>query len=134
MGVSIEDIRRGIIELETKEVDGSYTYQMSDDDIQHYINQSEVMLSDVEGIESIKDILEEYLSKHLVLINIDRYKVNQFNLPENSTNFIKTSDGLGFDQTVFGQQFKVLIRPYTEKFENTDDLAKLPQNFLNIYS
>ena len=36
MGISIEDIRRGIIELETKEVDGSYTYQMSDDDIQHY--------------------------------------------------------------------------------------------------
>lgn len=130
--MEIRDIRVGIVELTAKEVDGSYI--ISDDVIVAKRDDAIVFLADLSSKipASVKQILIKYLTQHLILMNLK--ETTSLSLPNNSESWKAKESDLALDQTVPGQNFRALIRKYTNEYETPDDLAKQKHHGLKFFS
>lgn len=126
------EIRAGVPELNYKEVDG--TYVISDIDIQIKYDEAVVFMSEVEAKMSsdIKRILTKYLTQHLVLMN--RAETTSLSLPNNNESWKSKLSNLGLDQTIPGQNFRALIRKYTDDFATASEIANKKHHGLKFFS
>lgn len=134
--VSVTEVRVNVPELNYTDVANDYIIE--DTSVQTAIDDATVLIDNIKYNTDSKipvntyKILVKYLAQHTCIMNLKQ--TTSLNLTNNSEGWRATLNGLGLDQTVPGQQFKVIIKNYTDDFENTDDLAKKPQHYLKFYS
>ena len=130
--MNVDDIRAGIPELNFKEVDE--TFIVTDAVIQSKIDEAVIFLSDVTVPipNQIKEILTKYLAQHFSLMNMK--ETTSLNLPNNSESWKARLNALALDQTIPGQNFRALIRKYTDDFATADEIANKKHHGLKFFS
>ena len=130
--MDIGNIRAGVPELNFKEVDG--TFIVKDVEIQLKYDESVIFLSDVSANipKNVKDILTKYLAQHLILMNMK--ETTSLSLPNNSESWKARLNDLALDQTVPGQNFRALIRKYTDDFATSEEVANKKHHGLKFFS
>lgn len=134
--LTIKEVRIGIPELNATDVED--IYYVNDETVQAAINDSGVFMENIQYVNELGiptgeyNVLKKYLAQHLAIMNLKQ--TTSLGLTNNSESWRAVLNDLGLDQTIPGQNFKAIIRKYTDDFENPDDLAKKPQHFAVFFS
>ena len=127
-----KEIRTGVPELNYKEADESYI--IPDETIKIKIDEAVIFIEDVKEMipKKVKDILIKYLTQHLLLMNLK--ETTGLNLPNNSESWKARLSALALDQTIPGQNFRALIRKYTDDFATAEEKAKQKHHGIKFFS
>ena len=130
--MNVEDVRLGIPELNYKEVDDSYI--TPDETIKLKLEEATIFMSDVtQNIPvKIREILTKYLAQHFLLMNMR--ETTSLSLPNNSESWKSRLEALALDQTIPGQNFRALIRKYTNDFATAEEKANQKHHGMNFFS
>lgn len=134
--LTVKIIRVGIPELNATDVEDMY--YVSDEVIQTAIEDASVFMENIQYVNELGippkeyNVLRKYLAQHLSIMNLKQ--TISLNLTNNSESWKAILTDLGLNQTMPGQNFKAIIKKYTDDFENPDDLAKKPQHFAVFFS
>jgi len=130
--MKVEDVRAGISELNFKEINGEFV--ISDSIVNSKIDEAVIFLEDVTVSipNKVKEILTKYLAQHFLLMNLK--ETTSLSLPNNNENWKARLNDLALDQTIPGQNFRALIRKYTDDFATADEIANKKHHGLHLFS
>ena len=134
--LAVKDVRLGIPELNYTNVADEYI--VIDEIIQASIDDAKIFMENIQYVNDLGiptgeyKVLTKYLAQHLAIMNLKQ--TTSLSLTNNSESWRAVLNDIGLDQTVPGQNFKVIMRKYTDDFENPDDLANKPQHFAVFFS
>ena len=130
--LTVEEVRHNCPELSETEVDDSW--QVPDAEVQAAIDDATAIISTIDGNipDNVGIVLHKYLARHLAVLALR--DVTGVRIPNLSATYRSIEADLGLDQTVHGQQFKIIVSKYTNDFKSAEDLNKTPQHFLKILS
>jgi hypothetical protein len=134
--LAVKDVRLGIPELNLTNAADEYT--VDDNTVQVAIDDAKIFMENIQYVNDLGiptgeyKVLTKYLAQHLAIMNLKQ--TTSLSLTNNSESWRAVLNGLGLDQTIPGQNFKAIIRKYTDDFENSDDLANKPQHFAVFFS
>ena len=130
--MKVEDVRAGISELNFKEINCEFVISYSI--VNSKIDEAVIFLEDVTVSipNKVKEILTKYLAQHFLLMNLK--ETTSLNLSNNNENWKARLNDLALDQTIPGQNFRALIRKYTDDFATADEIANKKHHGLHLFS
>lgn len=130
--MKVEDVRAGIAELNYKEINEEYV--IPDSVINSKINEAVIFMEDITVSipNKVKEILTKYLAQHFLLMNLK--ETTGLSLPNNNESWKARLNNLALDQTIPGQNFRALIRKYTDDFATAEEIANKKHHGLKFFS
>nr|DAI39562.1 MAG TPA: hypothetical protein [Caudoviricetes sp.]DAT04585.1 MAG TPA: hypothetical protein [Caudoviricetes sp.] len=130
--MKVEDVRAGIAELNYKEINEEYV--IPDSVINSKIDEAVIFMEDITVSipNKVKEILTKYLAQHFLLMNLK--ETTSLSLPNNNESWKARLNNLALDQTIPGQNFRALIRKYTDDFATAEEIANKKHHGLKFFS
>ena len=130
--MKVEDVRAGIAELNYKEINEEYVIPESV--INSKIDEAVIFMEDITVSipNKVKEILTKYLAQHFLLMNLK--ETTSLSLPNNNESWKARLNNLALDQTIPGQNFRALIRKYTDDFATAEEIANKKHHGLKFFS
>lgn len=130
--MKVEDVRAGIAELNYKEINKEYV--IPDSVINSKIEEAVIFMEDITVSipNKVKEILTKYLAQHFLLMNLK--ETTSLSLPNNNESWKARLNNLALDQTIPGQNFRALIRKYTDDFATAEEIANKKHHGLKFFS
>jgi hypothetical protein len=130
--MKVEDVRAGIAELNYKEINEEYV--IPDSVINSKIDEAVIFMEDITVSipTKVKEILTKYLAQHFLLMNLK--ETTSLSLPNNNESWKARLNNLALDQTIPGQNFRALIRKYTDDFATAEEIANKKHHGLKFFS
>ena len=130
--MKVEDVRAGIAELNYKEINEEYV--IPDSVINSKIDEAVIFMEDITVSipTKVKEILTKYLAQHFLVMNLK--ETTSLSLPNNNESWKARLNNLALDQTIPGQNFRALIRKYTDDFATAEEIANKKHHGLKFFS